>query len=271
MNTLRLGDTGYDVTLLQTALKRRGLTVEVDGHFGPRLEAAVRAFQASAGLVADGIMGPKTWAAINQGKADPKHLRQADLLQAADRLGVPVACIMAVNEVETTGEGFLPDGRPKILYERHVMYRQLTIHKLDAAYWERQLPAVVNQTRGGYTGGSIEYMRLARARNIHDESALESTSWGAFQIMGYHWERLDYASVQAFVDNQCLHEGAQLGDFVKFIQSDDVLLKALRARKWSVFASRYNGPDYQRNLYDVKMARAFEHYSKLLAASEVSA
>ncbi|WP_328515044.1 N-acetylmuramidase domain-containing protein [Ralstonia pseudosolanacearum] len=31
----------------------------------------------------------------------------------------------AVNEVESRGSGFLPDGRPVILFERHVMYRQL--------------------------------------------------------------------------------------------------------------------------------------------------
>jgi peptidoglycan hydrolase-like protein with peptidoglycan-binding domain len=45
------------------------LNVTVDGDFGPETEAAVLAFQHSAGLTPDGIVGPKTWAAIDAGVA----------------------------------------------------------------------------------------------------------------------------------------------------------------------------------------------------------
>jgi peptidoglycan hydrolase-like protein with peptidoglycan-binding domain len=41
------------------------LGVEQVGNFGPKTEAAVRAFQRSKGLVPDGIVGPKTWAALD--------------------------------------------------------------------------------------------------------------------------------------------------------------------------------------------------------------
>jgi peptidoglycan hydrolase-like protein with peptidoglycan-binding domain len=37
---------------------------ERDGIYGPRTEAAVKYFQRANGLVADGIVGQKTWAAL---------------------------------------------------------------------------------------------------------------------------------------------------------------------------------------------------------------
>lgn len=69
--TLRRGSTGEYVTLLQTKLIQNGYDVGstgADGKYGARTEAAVKAFQADHGLTADGICGPKTWEAINEGQ-----------------------------------------------------------------------------------------------------------------------------------------------------------------------------------------------------------
>lgn len=56
--TLRRGSAGPLVRQLQHAL---GIAPD-DGIFGPRTEAGVREFQRAAGLVPDGIVGPKSWA-----------------------------------------------------------------------------------------------------------------------------------------------------------------------------------------------------------------
>lgn len=58
--TIKFGSRGADVIYLQTKLGVR----PNDGIFGPITRRAVIKFQKSRGLVADGIVGPKTWAAL---------------------------------------------------------------------------------------------------------------------------------------------------------------------------------------------------------------
>lgn len=71
--TLRRGSQGAYVTLAQTKLIQMGYDLTpygADGKFGAKTEAAVKQFQRDQGLEADGIVGPKTWAALDDGKAE---------------------------------------------------------------------------------------------------------------------------------------------------------------------------------------------------------
>lgn len=262
MKTHRRGDIGADVGLLQSRLKRADYPVAVTHVYDAATEAAVMALQKKTGLVVDGIAGPKTYAALATGRRNPKHLADADLMRAADTLGVPLACVRAVNEVESTGSGYLADGRPKILFERHVFWRRLKAHAIDPAPLALKYLNIVSQQPGGYQGGSAEYTRLASAELIHPAAAYESASWGAFQVMGENWKRLGYASVDDFVSRMENSEADQLDGFVRFVAADSTLVAALKARKWAIFAKGYNGPDYARNLYDVKLARAYDRYAE---------
>lgn len=58
------GCTGDSVADLQRGLQAAGYQVAVDGDFGPGTEVALFAFQKAKGLIADGIAGPATWAAL---------------------------------------------------------------------------------------------------------------------------------------------------------------------------------------------------------------
>lgn len=70
--TIQEGATGDVVRRLQRALRRTpNLSIVVDGNFGPATAAAVREFQSGAGLDPDGIVGPKTWAALPSGGPMP--------------------------------------------------------------------------------------------------------------------------------------------------------------------------------------------------------
>ncbi|MBG0792541.1 peptidoglycan-binding protein [Methylocystis sp. H62] len=61
---VKTGSSEHPTKTLQYLLRARGHSAVVDGVFGPQTEAAVKAFQASQGLAADGIVGPLTWAAL---------------------------------------------------------------------------------------------------------------------------------------------------------------------------------------------------------------
>jgi putative chitinase len=61
---LRRGSEGDAVEVLQVRLRLQNFPLTLDGDFGPATELAVKAFQALWGLSADGVVGPKTWAAL---------------------------------------------------------------------------------------------------------------------------------------------------------------------------------------------------------------
>ncbi|MCD8127696.1 MAG: glycoside hydrolase family protein [Clostridiales bacterium] len=63
-DTLRNGDTGQQVTVLQKLLNQLGASLSEDGIFGSKTEAAVEQYQTDNGLSVDGICGPKTWGGI---------------------------------------------------------------------------------------------------------------------------------------------------------------------------------------------------------------
>ena len=62
--TVKKGSKGATVKTLQTLLNQNGSKLTVDGIFGVKTEAAVKAYQKKKKLAVDGIVGPKTWAAL---------------------------------------------------------------------------------------------------------------------------------------------------------------------------------------------------------------
>lgn len=63
MSTLRVGSKGPEVKRLQELLGVQ----PADGDFGPKTLAAVKQYQQSKGLVADGVVGNKTWETLEKG------------------------------------------------------------------------------------------------------------------------------------------------------------------------------------------------------------
>ena len=82
--TVAIGATGENVRTVQYLLDVHGHAVAVDAQDGPVTRAAVQAFQSSAGLTADGVVGPLTWGAlivtVSSGASGPAvHALQSQL------------------------------------------------------------------------------------------------------------------------------------------------------------------------------------------------
>lgn len=93
---LRKGDTGDDVMYLQTLLKDNGATIKIDGKFGTATEQCVKDFQRKNGLKDDGIVGPKTWEALEYEEAETITISKEYLLTMKNHLQLTLDMIDAV-------------------------------------------------------------------------------------------------------------------------------------------------------------------------------
>lgn len=190
-----------------------------------------------------------------------QNITKTDYEVAAKKLGCLPAAIEAVANVESNGNGFNSDGTPKILFEGHVFWRNLGEYGINPwNHYTNEHRDVLHPkwTKAFYKGGIKEHNRLAEAVSIHREAALESASWGKFQVLGDHWARLGYKRLQDFINDAYESEAKHLHMFVMFIKTDSKLLTAIRRLDWKDFAFRYNGPGYKKNDYDKKMEREFK-------------
>ena len=191
-----------------------------------------------------------------------KKLADIDLPRIGHTIGVGEDELHMVLDVETRGGGFDRQGRPKMLFEPHIFWRELGPGpKRDAAV-EKGL-AYPKWGHRKYPRDS--YPRLLDAMEIDRDAALRSASWGLGQIMGFNCKLAGYGSAEEMVTAFLESEGEHLAAMVQFIVSaglDDELrdLAALdrptRPEDTVGFVRGYNGSGYKKNRYHIKAAAA---------------
>lgn len=92
---LRMGSKGQRVRELQQLLVRAGYGITVDGDYGPATRDAVKMFQMTRDLTADGVAGPQTMATLVEFRTDPA--------ERVGRVGIP-----EVKEVTDAAKGLGP-------------------------------------------------------------------------------------------------------------------------------------------------------------------
>ncbi|WP_034059532.1 N-acetylmuramidase domain-containing protein [Lacinutrix jangbogonensis] len=272
MKTIRYRSTGSDVHFLEEILVDLGYTIVISNFFGKDTHNAMLDFQKNNNLVIDGIVGSKSWSKLIAAQNaliihNNKFLSESDVQDFADAYEVELAAVKAVNEVESLGKGFLLDGRPRILFEGHIFWKQLKKRGLNPEdYVSSNTENILYKkwTKKYYEGGKQEYDRLEKAAGLSDidavhDAAYASASYGAFQIMGFNYGIVGFPSVDSFVSQMYTNEKAQLMAFGKFCESNN-LVRHLKSKNWAAFARGYNGPAFQQNKYDIKLEKAYNKY-----------
>lgn len=235
----------------------------------------IREIQQHVGVPTDGMWGPTTAEAVGKalGMVAPAPFDRATFLAryinrdapaiddldrkaAAMVLKCSVAHIRAIEKVESNGTSFDQSGRPVILFEPHIFYRltggRYGSTSFSSKSWNRALYPK------SYDG---RWQQMADAAALDEDAALQSASWGLFQVMGFHYAACGFKTPQDYAAAMTADEDNHLEAMVSFIQSEglDDELRACKAGNPAScvpFVSRYNGPGYKANNYHVKFANA---------------
>lgn len=195
---------------------------------------------------------------FNGFKGRAKRIDDVDLPKIGHQIGVGEDELHAFMDAETRGSGFDGEGRPRILFERHIFHRYLPTAKRAAAI----KAGLASTTPGGYGKESEQYGKLLRAMAIDQRAALYACSWGLAQVMGFNHSLAGYPTVDAMILAFMDDEENHLQAAVNFIIATG-LADELRRHDWPGFAYGYNGKHYAINNYDKHLADAYAKWAKI--------
>lgn len=192
-------------------------------------------------------------------------LTEQDYLEVARELGVEVAAIKAVVDIEAGREhkGFWMDGKPLINFDL-TMFRQMAArNKINLGKYSGSHSVVFSRPNIKKYGSqqAAQQARLDSAMDIDYLTAMQGTFWGMFQIGGFNWKRCGASSPEEFVMLMSRSERDQLELFAEFITQAG-LVKHLKSKNWSAFARGYNGPSYASRGYHTRLANAYARHKK---------
>lgn len=186
-----------------------------------------------------------------------KPLDVFDIPMLSHRLKTGEDELRAFLEVEARSRGYDRSGRPIMLYEPHVFYRNLHDPEQRA---EAVRAGLAYRSWGESPYPKDSYPRLVEAMRINEDAALKACSIGLSQVLVENHSSVGYTTPQdmwqAFMDDEQEHVEAM----VRFILVNGIA-DDLKAHRWAVVARVYNGPGYRKHNYHGKMARAFQKFA----------
>jgi N-acetylmuramidase len=179
-------------------------------------------------------------------------LTDQQIAELASQHGYDYAALKAVIVVESSGFGFSQITNKLIIqFEPLWFKRKYMDWKSHTAgqTWENN--GVGNQT--------VEWLAFNNAYAIDQTAAMQATSIGMMQIMGFHYLALGYDSVNAMWEDAKQGEANQVAQGIKFIHTNSKMENALKNKDWPTLAYYYNGAGYRKFDYDRRLQSAYVH------------
>jgi hypothetical protein len=196
-----------------------------------------------------------------------KLISNSEIITLSRDFEIKPVLVKTILMTESSNSGFDNKGRLKIQFEPHEFHKRLLrfgvshTYVFDKENKKYEITAKNITIRNGVETQNPEYVAFDAARQIHNEAALLSTSYGLFQVMGYNHVAAGYKTVQAMYNEFCLSEFFQAKgglNFIKYHREIYVALKTGNARR---FCELYNGPKFEELGYLEKWKT---NYSKAL-------
>ncbi|HVI27634.1 N-acetylmuramidase domain-containing protein [Hansschlegelia sp.] len=199
------------------------------------------------------------------------RLDDIDLPREGAAIGVGEDILHAFIDCESRGKGFDAKGRPLILFEPHVFYRELGKGaKRDRAVRE----GLAYAAWGEKPYPKDSYPRLTKAIAIDETAALMACSWGMFQVMGANYAMIGFRTIQDMVKAMMADEENHLRACIDFLKASgiaddlrqlDATLKGrpVTAAECAPIVRVYNGPGYAKNGYHTKFANSLNRWRKI--------
>lgn len=191
-----------------------------------------------------------------------------EIRQFARQLGVELAALVAIVEVESAGKIFARVNGldvPVIRWEGHYFYR-LTKNGIRDRAVKEGLASPQAGAIGNPSSQAARYDMLSRAAMVDAAAAYQSISIGVGQVMGVHYASLGFESPEAMFQRAAEGLAGQVDLMIRFIDKNE-LVDEIRRKDWSAFARAYNGPAYARNGYHTKMEAAYRRALGRIAGS----
>lgn len=195
------------------------------------------------------IKEEKIRASTTKKSSSTNKLTDNDYKNAAKVLGndISVNLIKAFAIVESGGRGgFNSEGLPIIAFEGHI-FRNQTKRIYDTTHPLLSYPYMKkagSEWQSNNKDQKSAWKTLKEAMTLDVNAALNSCSWGMFQVMGFNHTTCGYSTVHSFVEAMKSGESGQLMTFVEFCKKTRGLIDAMKRKDFTRMATLYNGPDY---------------------------
>lgn len=175
------------------------------------------------------------------------QLTRQDKHKLACEFGIELPSLEAVIAVESGGQGFDRSTGNIII-------------QFEPKWFKRKSPYIPSGlwSQNGVERQAAEWKAFNDAFKKDSNAAMESTSVGLMQVMGFHYKLLGFKSVGEMWDYAKKSEYNQLRLGLLFIKSNIKMFNALLKNDFATFAYYYNGSQYRKFNYDVRLIEAYK-------------